>query len=49
MIFGEDGAMLERVQTPEGFVPCFVGGSLIWGTHRDTLDVESVRAYRIHQ
>jgi hypothetical protein len=49
MIFGEDGTLLERVQTPEGFVPFFVGDSLVWGTYRDELDVESVRAYRISQ
>lgn len=47
MVFGEDGAMLERVQTPEGFVPFSMSDGLIWGTYRDELDVESVRAYRV--
>ncbi|MCA1791823.1 MAG: hypothetical protein LC667_18820 [Thioalkalivibrio sp.] len=34
-------------EPPEGFVPMFVGDGLVWGTYREGLDIESVRAYWI--
>lgn len=49
MIFDTNGAMRDRVQTPEGFVPYALTEELVWGVYRDTLDVESVRAYRISE
>ena len=46
-VFGADGAMEARLDTPEGFEPYSIRGSEIWGVYTDDLDVESVRAYRV--
>lgn len=47
LILGPEGEILERVETPEGFVPFALEADRVWGVYRDTLDVESVRAYQV--
>ncbi len=46
-VFSPEGAFLERIKTPEGFVPHALVDDRVWGVYRDSLDVESVRAYAI--
>lgn len=46
-VFGPDGTLEERVETPVGFMPMVVAEGLVWGVYVDELDVESVRAYDI--
>ncbi|HEX7091321.1 MAG TPA: hypothetical protein VF192_14360 [Longimicrobiales bacterium] len=47
LIFDADGALTASVRTPEGFEPHAVRDGLVWGVYRDTLDIESVRAYEL--
>ncbi len=46
VVFGPDGRMLERIETPPGFIPMSLTEGLVWGVYFNELDVESVRAYR---
>lgn len=47
VVFGSDGVIRERIQTPTGFMPMSLGEDLVWGVYHNDLDVESVRAYRV--
>jgi hypothetical protein len=49
VVFGSDGTMRERIETPRGFLPMALTEDVVWGVYHDELDVESVRAYRIAQ
>ena len=46
-VYGIDGTMVARLDTPEGFEPYSLNGDTIWGVFSDELDVESVRAYQV--
>jgi len=45
LVFGADGALTERIETPVGFVPMALEEGLVWGVYYDELGVESVLAY----
>jgi hypothetical protein len=47
LVFDPDGVLTATLRTPEGFAPASVDEGRIWGVFTDTLDIESVRAYRI--
>ncbi len=47
VVFGPDGAIQERLQTPRGFMPFALAENLVWGVYQNEMDVESLRAYRI--
>lgn len=47
LVFRPDGGLMASVRTPAGFMIHAVRGGRVWGVHRDDLDVESVRAYRV--
>ncbi len=49
MVFGADGLLRERVETPVGFRPMALADGLVWGVYYDDLGVESVRAYLVAQ
>lgn len=46
-VFGPDGRLLARLDTPDGFDVKVVRDGLVWGVHRDELDRETVRAYGV--
>lgn len=46
VLFGPDGAMKERIETPPGFLPLALEAERVWGVYHNELDVESIRAYR---
>ena len=47
LVFGADGALVAKLNTPEGFQPNAVHAGRVWGVFRDELYVESVRAYEV--
>jgi len=47
VVFGSDGVIRERIQTPRGFMPVSLGEDLVWGVYHNDLDMESVRAYPV--
>lgn len=47
LVFDSAGALTATLRTPEGFAPAAARDDRIWGVFTDTLDIESVRAYRI--
>jgi len=47
LVFDSDGLLVATVRTPERFDPYAVHEGRVWGVYRDTLDVESVRAYGV--
>lgn len=47
LVFDPDGVLTATLRTPEGFAPATVRQGRLWGVFTDTLDIESVRAYRI--
>lgn len=47
LVFSLEGEFLERIETPEGFVPHALDDDRVWGVYRDSLDVESIRAYGV--
>jgi hypothetical protein len=47
LAFSPEGELRERIETPEGFLPLALVGDHVWGVYRDTLDVESIRAYTV--
>ena len=47
LVFDNAGVITATLRTPEGFAPDAIRDGRIWGVFTDTLDVESVRAYRI--
>jgi len=47
VVFGPDGVIRDRIQTPTGFIPMSLGEDIVWGVYRNDLDVESVRAYEV--
>ena len=47
LVFNPDGVLTAMLATPEGFAPAAIRDGQIWGVFTDTLDIESVRAYRI--
>lgn len=49
LVFGPEGELRERIETPEGFVPYALEADRVWGVYRDALDVESIRAYETSQ
>jgi len=46
-VFAADGAYLGDVEMPEGLRVTEIGGDYVLGVHRDDMDVERVRLYRI--
>ncbi len=49
LVFGSDGTMRERIQTPPGFLPMALADDVVWGVYYDELGVESIRAYGASQ
>ena len=47
LVFGINGEMMATIRIPPGFMVSAVRDGRVWGVHRDALDVESVRAYRL--
>lgn len=47
LVFDADGALVAKLETPEGFQPYAVRDGRAWGVFRDGLEVESVRAHGI--
>ena len=46
-VVGRDGLVVAEMRTPEGFFLLEVGDDHVLGLHRDELDRESVRLYRL--
>ena len=46
-VVGRDGLVIAEVRAPEGFFLLEVGDDHVLGLHKDELDRESVRLYRL--
>jgi len=46
-VFDAEGRYLGEIEFPGKFQPLRVDGDLVYGIHRDELDVQSARAYRV--
>lgn len=49
LIFGADGVLAAKIETPAGFQPHAVHDGMVWGVYRDEMDVESARGYGVHR
>jgi hypothetical protein len=49
LVFDGEGVLVAMVDTPDGFQPHAVVADRVWGVFRDSLDVDTVRAYSLEK